>query len=271
MLSMGRLLGSAVNQVAVLALVAVAAQAQTPAVSQGGVGNAANGLTPVTPGSLVSIYGANLAGSLAQGDTIPLSNTINNVGVTLNGIPAPLLFVSGGQINAQVPWNVLPSGTSGTASIVVTSNGQKSAAQNVAIGPFSPGIFAIGSVAIAINNADGIVAAPVGSIAGLTTHPAKVGDPLGLQIWCTGLGAVDSAIANGAPSSDTLRTATTFPTVLVGGQPVTVLWAGLTYQYPGVNQINITLPPGTPTGNAVPIQIMVGGITTSNTITMAVQ
>ena len=269
MASMGRTPGSFTKVVMFVAAAALA-QAQAPVISQGGIINAANGISPVTPGSLVSIYGTNLAGSLALGDTIPLSNTVNNVSVTMNGIPTPLLFVNSTQVNAQVPWNVLTSGTSGTASVVLTNNGQKSAAQTVQVGPFSPGIFAVGTIAVAINNADGQIAAAAGAIPGLTTHPAKIGDPLGLQIWCTGLGAVDVSVANGAASSDTLRTATTFPKVLVGGQPVNVVWAGLTPQFPGVNQINITLPAGTPTGNAVPIQIVSGGITTSNTITMAV-
>jgi uncharacterized protein (TIGR03437 family) len=257
--------------VIILCAVAAAAQAQTPVVASGGVGNAANGIFPVTPGSLVSIYGTSLAASTVPGDTIPLSNTINNVSVTMNGIPAPLLFVSSGQINAQVPWNVLTSGTSGTASVVVTNNGTKSAGQNVQVGPFSPGIFAIGNnIAVAINNSDGSIAAPAGAIAGVTSRPAKIGDPLGLQIWCTGLGAVSPSVSNGEAAGTTLRTANTAPAVMVGGQAVNVIFAGLTPQFPGVNQINITLPAGTPTGNAVPIQISVGGIVTSNTITIAV-
>jgi len=268
---MGRNLGSKVASVVIFLSGAALAQAQGPAVAQGGILNAADGISPVTPGSLISIYGTNLAGGTAQADTIPLSAQLNQVSVTINGIPAPLLFVSQGQINAQVPWNVLQSGTSGNGVVVVQNNGQISAAQNVQVGPFSPGIFAIGNVAVAINNSDGTVAAPAGSIPGVNTRPAKVGEPLGLQVWCTGLGAVDSSIDNGAISSDKLRTNTTFPQVLVGGQPATVLWSGLTPYFVGVNQINITLPPGTPTGNAVPLQIVVGGITTANTITIAVE
>jgi len=267
---MGRIPGSAFTKIIFLLAAAVAAQAQ-PAVAEGGVLNAANGISPVTPGSLISIYGSTLASGLAQANTIPLAASLNQVSVTINGIPAPLLFVDQTQINAQVPWNVLSSGTSGTASVVVTNNGQISVPQNAQVGPFSPGIFAIGNVGVAINNSDATIAAPAGSIPGVNTRPAIVGDPLGLQIWCTGLGAVDSPIANGAASSDKLRTNTTFPQVLVGGQPVNVVWAGLTPYFVGVNQINITLPPGTPTGNAVPLQISVGGITTSNTITIAVQ
>src|SRR6266542_4420411 len=122
---------------------AAAAYAQVPAVNAGGVSNAANGLGTVAPGSLVSIYGSTLAGGLAQADSIPLSTTLSNVSVTFNGVPAPLLFVSTGQINAQLPWNVLSSGTVGTANVIVTRNNQASAAQTVQVGPFSPGIFAI--------------------------------------------------------------------------------------------------------------------------------
>jgi len=268
---MGRFLGSAITKGGLLAAAAVAALAQTPAVSQGGVLNAANGISPVTPGSLVSIYGTSLAGTPAQADTIPLSSSLNQVSVTMNGIPAPMLYVSQGQVNVQVPWNVLSSGTSGTASVQVTANGQVSVPQNAPIGPFSPGIFAIGSIAVAQNVVDASVAAPVGAIPGVNTHPATIGDPYGLAILCTGLGAVDSTPANGANSNDMLRHTVTTPVVLVGGQPVTVTFSGLTPQFVGVNQINITLPPGTPTGDAVPLQIQVGGVTTTNTLTIAVQ
>jgi uncharacterized protein (TIGR03437 family) len=238
-------------------------------VSSGGVSNAANGLATVTPGSLVSIYGTNLAAGLAQADTIPLSTTLNSVSVTFNGVAAPLLFVSGGQINAQLPWNVLSSGTTGTANVVVTRNGTPSAAQSFPVGPFSPGIFAINNIAVAINP-DGSIAAPAGAIPGISTKPAKVGDPGGLVILCTGLGAVNPAAVSGAASLDALRTSTTTPTVLVGGQPATVVFAGLSPQFVGVNQINVALPAGTPTGNAVSLQIQVGGVTTSNSVTIAV-
>jgi len=81
--------------------------AQTPVVASGGVLNAASFATNqgVAPGSLVSIFGTNLATSLAQADTIPLSTSLGAVTVMFNNIPAPLLFVNhdpvnGDQINA---------------------------------------------------------------------------------------------------------------------------------------------------------------------------
>jgi uncharacterized protein (TIGR03437 family) len=251
-----------------LAAAAVAACAQV-AGNGGGVSNAATGLTTVAPGSLVSIYGSNLASGLAQADSIPLATTLGNVSVTFNGVPAPLLFVSSGQINAQLPWDVLSSGTAGTANVVVTKDNQAYPPQSVQVGPFSPGIFAIGNIAVAINP-DGSIAAPGGSIPGIATKPAKIGDPLGLVILCTGLGALDQSVANGAASLDKLRTATTTPTVLIGGKAAQVVFAGLSPQFVGVNQINVAIPVGTPTGDAVSLQISLGSVTTSAAITIAV-
>jgi uncharacterized protein (TIGR03437 family) len=112
------------------------------------------------------------------------------------------------------------------------------------------------------------VAAPAGSIPGIATHPAKAGDIL--IIYADGLGAVTPTIKDGAASTDTVRNTDTKPVVMVGGMAVNVLFSGLS-TFVGVNQINIQLPAGTPTGSAVPIQIQVGGLTSANTATIAVQ
>jgi len=249
------------------------ALAQTPVIAPNGVINGASFATgqAVAPGSLVSIFGTELAASLTQNDTIPLSATLNNVSVTINNIPAGLYFVSAGQINAQIPWDVLPTGTtSGTASIIVKRGSTSSTVQTVNVAPVAPGIFYLsdaGGWAIAIN-ADGTLAAPAGAIAGLTTHPAKAGD--GIAIYATGLGAVDPPVANGAASLDQLRNAKVAPGVLVGGKSAAVLFAGLTPQFPGVNQVNFAVPTGL-TAGAVPLQLQASSITTSDVVKMAVQ
>ena len=249
--------------------------AQTPAVTEGGVINAASFATnqAVTPGSLVSIFGSELAGSLVQADTIPLTAQLSNVSVTFNNVPAPLLFVSGGQINAQLPWNVLPAGTTvGTASVVVTRGGVASAPKTVQVGPFSPGIFAANygiGPAIAIN-LDGTLAAAPGAVPGLTTHPAP--RETIVIILATGLGAVDIPVANGHDSKDQIRRTTTVPAVLFGGAAAPqVDFSGLTPQFPGVNQLNVKIPANAPVGNSVPLQLQMGGITSTNQVTIAIQ
>ena len=169
----------------------------------------------------------------------------------VNNIPAGLYFVSPGQVNAQIPWDVLPSsGSSGNVNVTVSRGSAGSQPEPVTIVPVAPAVFYLpesGGWAIAINS-DGSLAAPENAIPGVATHPAGAGD--GLQILATGLGAVDSPIANGAASLDKLRRTVVVPLVLIGGQSMPVAFSGLSPQFPGVNQVNITIPQGAPTGHA---------------------
>ena len=246
-------------------------QAQTPAVSAGGIINGASFATNqgVAVGSTVSIFGTELASQITQNDTVPLSMSLaDNVTVTVNNIPAGLYFVSQGQINAQIPWNTLPEGvTSGTAQVVVTRNNVASAPQSVNIVPAAPGIFYLpdnGGWAIAFNT-DGAVAAPINAIPGINSHPAKAGDVL--AILATGMGQVDSPIANAAASGDMLRNTLIKPTVLVNGVSASLLFSGLSPQFPGLNQINFAVPSG-PSGT-VPLQLQANGITSTDQVKIA--
>jgi uncharacterized protein (TIGR03437 family) len=266
-------------QMLVLSLVmSCAALAQTPSVADGGVLNGASFVKgqPVTVGSLVSIFGTNLASGMAQADTIPLSTSLGGVSVQfVNGSTttnAPLIFVTGTQVNAQIPWNLVPAGATQNVGVMVTMNGISSAPAQVMVGPFSPGIFTTGPPAfraIAQNSQDGTLAQPAGSIPGLTTRPVKVGDAL--IIYATGLGAVDNPPPDGmVPPSNTLANTLTKPVVMVGGMTAQVLFSGLQPQFVGVNQINIVIPPTAPTGDAVPLTIQMGGITSPSNVTIAV-
>lgn len=258
-------------------LASVGAFGQQPVVAPGGVLNAASNAkgVPVTAGSLVSIYGTALASGIAQADTIPLSTKLGNVTVTFDNIPAPLLYVSGSpqQVNAQIPWEV--QGNSST-QVVVSNGGVASAPLAVPLTSSAPGIFSIGSgigQAIAYGNSDGQLAAPVGiySSSGLTTHPAKIGDPSTLVILATGMGAVNPPVQTGNNVTDgVVHTCVSTPTVLVGGVKAQVVFAGMTPQFVGVYQINIIIQPGTPTGNTVPLQIQMNGLTTTDQVTIAV-
>jgi uncharacterized protein (TIGR03437 family) len=254
-----------------------AAFCQTPAVADGGVLNAASfdktAGAGVAPGSLVSLFGSDLAAQLQTNDTVPLSTSLaDSVSVTFNGIPAGLDFVSPTQINAQLPWNVIADGSdTGTANVIVKRNGVQSVSKPVNVVPVAPGIFSTppgGGYAIAIN-ADGTLAAAAGGVPGLNTHPAKIGDVL--IVYATGLGQVDSSIANGADSTDKLRNTIARPVVLIGGKSAPVLFSGLTPQFPGVNQLNVQVPAGVPPGD-VPIQIQVNnGPPSASNVVISVQ
>jgi len=280
----------AASLAAILLLAGAAAFAQAPAIAPGGVLNGASfdkTGQPVAPGSLISIFGTNLSTATATAQSVPISTSLSSVTVTFNNVAAPLAFTSSGQINAQVPWEMLgllPSVTNGTVQVpvVVTNNGVASAPLNVLVGGAAPGIFTFpGGVgqAVAYGNSDGAIAAP-GTATGLpaTAHPAKIGDPQTLVILATGLGPVDTTVGDGdVPGVITSQTLTT-PTVLVGGTPAQVVFSGLVgrdangkvFGFVGVYQINIIIAPGTKTGDAVSLQIQMNGITSRSDVTIAV-
>ena len=228
---------------------AVRCLAQTPAVAEGGVVDAASFRAPVTPGSLVTIFGTNLAQAPASAGTVPLLTTLGGASVTFNGIPAPLLYVSAGQINAQLPWEV---SSMGPVKMVVTNGGSSSQPQAVPVAAFSPAVFGVAGHAVAIN-LDGSLAAPEGSIPGVITHPATPGDTI--LLLASGLGPVTPPGVSGNNSLDILRNTITAPAISIGGVPAGVTFSGLSPQYVGVYQLNVVMPFTVAPGNAVSLEI----------------
>lgn len=224
------------------------------------------------PGSIVSIFGANLTSETLQARAIPLPISLGGVTVTFRGVPAALLFVSPRQINAQLPWGALPSDAgSGTADIIVNREGISSPSRTVQLGRFSPAIFTFqsGIGPAAAVNPNGALAQPEGAVPGIASEPARPGNVL--MIFATGLGVVDAPPPDGQNSMDRLRHTATVPTVLIGNHEARVLFSGLSPQFVGVYQLNVEVPSSVPAGNAVPLQIRIGGVTTSDRVTIAVR
>ncbi len=246
------------------------------AMAQPTVGGVVNGASfvpgqPVAPGSLISIFGTKLAAAPAAADTIPLSTTLGGVTVKfVNGsttINAPLLYLQSNQINAVVPWDLLPGHVSKNVDVVVTNKSGSSAQFSVKAAQFSPAIFAIGDLA-AVQNADGSLAQADGSIPGRTSHPAKIGDSI--VIYATGLGPVDKPVADGAiPQSHTTVHSLHKPSVLFRGHSAVIQFSGLSPQFVGVYQLNVIVPEVTP-GDKIPLQLVLGGIASPSSITVAV-
>jgi uncharacterized protein (TIGR03437 family) len=260
------------------------ALAQPSVATNGVINNASYAVgQAVAPGSVVSIFGSGLAAATLGFDSVPLSVALGSPAVEVffnDDDPAPLYFVSSGQINAQLPWD-LP--TSGTVSITVKNGSVTSASMPVPMAPAAPGIYSIPSgvgYAVAFNNVfngntDAALAAPTNANLGYPSHPAKAGDVL--TVYATGLGPVGlsasgppSPPAPGAASLDATRYTLSTPALLVGGTPAQVIFSGLTPQFVGINQINFIVPPGI-TGNSVPLQLVEGGITSTDQVVIAIQ
>ena len=103
--------------------------AQVPSINPGGIVDGASFTAgaPVAPGSIISIFGRNLATGIGNAGSIPLPNNLGGASVRVNGVLAPLYYASPGQINAQLAFET----STGPASVVVTVGSSTSAATTV--------------------------------------------------------------------------------------------------------------------------------------------
>lgn len=115
-----------------------------PAVNPGGLVNGASfaGGVALASGSITSLFGSNLAAATVIAESLPLPTTLGGVTVEVNGIAAPLFFVSPGQINFQIPHEL--EGQS-EVSVTVTVDGVTSSPETVELAPSSPAIFSTDS------------------------------------------------------------------------------------------------------------------------------
>ena len=204
-----------------------------------GVSNVFSGGTGLAPGMLASVYGTQLSNYTLAAATIPLPLTILGVSATVNGISAPLVYVSPGQVNIQIPYEA----GSGPAVLGINNNGAV-ASYEMEIAAAAPGLWS------AFLNAGFAV---VGT--------AKAGDVL--TTYMTGDGEMSVYVPTGnVPAANTAAAQlprTQLPvTVTVGGVPATVAFSG-NVQFVGVSQLNFTVPDGTPSG-AQPVVVTVGGM-----------
>ena len=97
----------------------------------------------LVPGGIASLFGENLAAAPLQAGALPLPTKLGGTTVTVNGIAAPLFYVSPSQINFQVPASIaVPSyGAYSQASIIVTTPAGSSAAATADVYVYNPGIF----------------------------------------------------------------------------------------------------------------------------------
>ncbi len=232
-----------------------------------GIVNAASYMPGVAAGSIATIFGSNLASGQASAKAIPLPAVLAGSTFEVGNFAASLFFVSPTQVNLQVPWEVaghtqaMVNATVGAAAI--------STQQMIMIDAFAPGIFTLNEP----GSSQGVVL-----IAGtqLLAAPAKTGGkkPVAagkfVSIYCTGLGAVSNQPATGfAAKADPLSFTSTTPTVTIGGIVANVSFSGLAPGSVGLYQVNVQVPMGTPAGDAVPVILKIGGVT-SNTVTIAV-
>jgi len=207
------------------------------------VTNAASGqLNGAAPGGIVSIYGSGLAAAAAAANGFPLPTSLGGVSVRINGVLAPLYYVSSSQINAQVPFET----ATGPATIAISSN---AAPIGFNVQALAPGLFVLPGGRAAVLNQDGSVNGP--------NQPAASGSEI--AAFFTGLGPVDNPVPSGAAApANPLSRITSSIRATIGNATASVAFAGLAPGFAGLYQVNVIVPTLAPGDYS--LQVTVGGL-----------
>ncbi len=185
---------------------------------------------PVAAESIVSAFGVNLAVRTESAQALPLPLELAGTVVTVDGIPAPLFYVSSGQINFAVPASV----DLGPATIIVSNPMGSYALGVVEIVQSAPSIF----TADATGNGDAAAQATPDGI-NYQVPPFDVmvdGKPNILILYGTGIR--HAAAANPGDDNGVAESCS----VTIGGQQAQVLYAGAQGFFTGLDQINVLFP-----------------------------
>jgi uncharacterized protein (TIGR03437 family) len=250
----------------------VRSAASTSAASPSVIANSASYLEPgqISPGSWVSIFGERMADGTVLASTVPFPNALNGTQAALGDIALPVMYVSATQVNALIPYSL---SASANHPLLIQRNGTSSVPLDVTVADVLPAIYTAnqsgsGQGAVLLASL-GLLAAPIGAFPG--SRPVRRGDFV--EIYASGLGPVENTPPDGAaaPASEPLARIKLTATITIGGAPVTnVAYAGLAPGLVGLYQINVQVPDGAATGDAVPVVVNVGG-NASNMVTIAVQ
>jgi uncharacterized protein (TIGR03437 family) len=250
---------------------------QAPSITAGRIQSASDfgAFQTAAPGSWIEIYGTNLsvdarswATSDFTGSAAPTS--LDGTGVTIGGQPAFVYYISGSQVNAQVPANA----AAGSQPVVVKTPYGSSAAGSMNIAATQPGLLATSAFkinglqyAVALFSDAKTYVLPTGAISGITSRPAKAGDII--TLYGVGFGSVTNNIPTAgqvAPANNSLTTPIQF---YFGQTPATLTYYGLEPGYVGLYQFNLIVPALPPGTNILTFTL--GGVTGSQTLYLATQ
>jgi uncharacterized protein (TIGR03437 family) len=205
---------------------------------------------PFAPNSIVSIFGTALSRS-SQGLTadVILNNTLpeelNSTRVYVMDSPAPLLYVSDGQVNFLVPGNQLD----GDVKVRVVREGVTGPEITVTLVDAVPALFQTAAgYAIAAHLDNSLIAPGSPAVAGET-----------IVVYACGLGMTSPNPAPGAiPQSAAVIQRLSDLKVYLGGtavDPASILYAGVTPGSAGLYQLDLVLPNGLDTDPEIRVAI----------------
>lgn len=209
-------------------------------------------LSTVAPGQLLALFGNDLAPAAPLVPSGGVAASSAALGVFFNGIPAPVLYASGGQINVQVPYEI--AGQTSVQMQVTDTEIPLPVAETHTLGVVErqPVIFlsaaALESPFPGYTVCDGTVALGPAALAlnqdgtwNDCTNPAIGGSTV--TVFVDGLGPVTPALATGAIASAPLKLTPAVDMADSTLAPVSATTRSLPGSITGVSQVQVLLPP----------------------------
>jgi uncharacterized protein (TIGR03437 family) len=224
-----------------------------------------------SPGGLATLSGTGLTAQAPQTATsFPLPARLADVQVEVNGVPAPLLFVSDSRVTFQCP--LLAPGSPLEVTLK-TENGASTSRVRSLMQTAAPGLFTwgTGGQGVIMNAATNEIA--MAKTNGIASRPAVPGEYI--TIFANGLGEVIDGVAAGTPApEDRLVMLKNKIKLVLGGIEIDPAFAGLAPGTVGLFQVNAQLPYYVPVGPGVSLYLKViladGSVVSSNTVTVAI-
>lgn len=213
--------------------------------------NAADFTQGIAPGGMIALLGSSLSATTQSASSGAWPTILGDSCLLVNGAPVPMGYISGSQINAQLPFGVL-----GSATLSLHTPGGASPTMNLTVQPNAPAVFHNGTAGPE-KNLPMIVRNSNHQLVTLSNpiHPKDT-----IFIYATGFGAVAPPVSTGAPGpSKPLAVAEVQPTVALGGVGLTVEYAGLAPGLVGVDMIQAKVPGDVTAGLSEPLVIGQGG------------
>jgi uncharacterized protein (TIGR03437 family) len=200
------------------------------------------------------------SGRTAIASTTPLPTSLAGMRLLIDGLEAPLLYVSPTQVNAQIPRELAGRAQSNVQLIV---NGLTGPTALIALAPTGPGIFAVNQA----GSGTGAVLHAASHSVVTAVDPARRGEIL--EVYLTGLGGTIPSVESGsAAPHDPLAMITNPLAALLGGIAAPIHFGGLAPGFVGLYQANIEVPWNAPSGE-VPLVLISNGVS-SNVVTIAI-
>ena len=238
-----------------------------PTLAAGGTLNDFNPVvgTALSPGMIAQVYGSGLATSPVSPGILPLPTLFNNTFAQIGAYQAPLYFLSSGQLNVQIPADLVAPQQ---IPILLSVNNALTLPITLDIIPNAPGVLSAFDGPTPPSTQDGahIVAQHLNGSAVTSSSPGKPGEYL--VMYLAGLGATKPSVKSGtaAPGPpSTLATVTAVPTVTVDSQPSSIYFAGLTPTFVGLYQIDFQVPTGAKSGEDV-VTVTQNGVAANSTL-----